>query len=188
LAAALDDGDVACVQLRLAKVGEAELLAAARVLMPVCHQRDVAFLIDGRIDVAAQAGADGVHLASPSGIVEARLRLNQDAIIGVSCGGSRHAGMLAAEGEVDYVSFGAFYPSTTKPDALVIEPDILSWWGDLMETPCAAVGGITVATAPAMVAAGANFLAVSGAVWSHPDGPAAAVAAFNAAIESTTPT
>lgn len=179
---------MACVQLRLAEVGEAELLAAARVLMPVCHQRDVAFLIDGRADIAAQAGADGVHLASPSGVVEARLRLSQDAIIGVSCGGSRHDGMLAAEDEVDYVSFGAFYPSTTKPDATVIGPDILSWWGELMETPCAAVGGITVATAPAMVAAGANFLAISAAVWSHPDGPGAAVAAFNAAIESATPT
>ena len=95
--------------------------------------------------------------------------------------------MLAAEAEVDYVSFGAFYPSTTKPDAKVIEPDILSWWGDLMETPCAAVGGITVATAPALVTAGANFLAVCDAVWSHAQGPGAAVAAFNAAIESATP-
>ncbi|MFP6740912.1 MAG: thiamine phosphate synthase [Alphaproteobacteria bacterium] len=188
LADALDGGDVACVQLRLAEVGEAELLAAARVLMPICHQRDVAFLIDGRADIAAQASADGVHLASPSGVVEARLRLSQDAIIGVSCGGSRHAGMLAAEAEVDYVSFGAFYPSTTKPDANVIEPDILSWWDNLMETPCAAVGGITVATAPAMVAAGANFLAISAAVWGHAQGPGAAVAAFNAAIESVSPT
>ena len=179
---------MACVQLRLAEVGEAELLAAAQVLMPVCHQRNVAFLLDGRADIAAQAGADGVHLGSPSGVVEARLRLSQDAIIGVSAGGSRHAGMLAAEAEVDYVSFGAFYPSTTKPDATVIDPDILSWWGDLMETPCAAVGGITVTTAPAMVAAGANFLAISAAVWSHPGGPGAAVAAFNAAIESVSPT
>ena len=96
--------------------------------------------------------------------------------------------MLAAEAEVDYVSFGAFYPSTTKPDANVIEPDILSWWDNLMETPCAAVGGITVATAPAMVAAGANSLAISAAVWGHAQGPGAAVAAFNAAIESVSPT
>lgn len=175
---------MACVQLRLAAVDEAGLLAAARVVMPICQERDIAFLVDGRADVAAEAGADGVHLASPKGVTEARLRLGGEAIIGVSCGGSRHAGMVAAEVDVDYVSFGAFYPSTTKPDALIIEPDILSWWDDLMETPCAAVGGITVATAPALVAAGANFLAVSGAVWNHAQGAGSAVAAFNAAIES----
>lgn len=175
---------MACVQLRLAEVDQAGLRGAAKALMPICHQHDVAFLVDGRADVAAEAGADGVHLASPKGIIEARLRLGGDAIIGVSCGGSRHAGMLAAEADVDYVSFGAFYPSTTKPDAAVIEPDILSWWSDLMETPCAAVGGITLETAPVLVAAGANFLAVSGAVWNHEQGARAAVAAFNAAIES----
>ncbi len=160
------------------------MLDAAKALIPVCHQRDVAFLIDGRADVAAEAGADGVHLAAPTGVREARLRLGGDAIIGVSCGGSRHASMLAAEAQVDYVSFGAFYPSTTKPDAAVIEPGILSWWDELMEIPCAAVGGITLETAPALVSAGANFLAVSGAVWNHGQGARAAVAAFNAAIES----
>ena len=121
LADALDGGDVACVQLRLDTADDAALLAAAHALAPLCRERDVAFLVSGRADIAAQAGADGVHLGTAAAIPEARRLLGADAIAGVSCGGSRHAGMQAAEAGVDYVSFGAFHASATKPGASLIE-------------------------------------------------------------------
>lgn len=153
------------------------------MLAPVAHARDVAVLLDGRPELAAALGVDGVHLGGdgPS-CAEARRRLGADAMIGVACGGSRHRGMVAAEQDADYVSFGAFFPSLTKPDAALADPDIVAWWAELMEVPCVAVGGITPGNCAPLVSAGADFLAVSAGVWRHPDGPAAAVRAFEAAF------
>ncbi len=196
-AATLDDalsgGDVACVQLRMTDVDGDGLTDAARALIPLCQARNVAFLIDGRADIARDTGADGVHLADAGKLDNARRFLGADAICGVSAGGSRHAAMLAAEGGADYVSFGACHPSATLPKAAVISPDILAWWNQTMEVPCVAVGGIDAANAAALVTAGANFLAVCHGVWSAADGPRAAVVALNAAIakaaiESASPT
>ena len=95
--------------------------------------------------------------------------------------------MLAAEAGADYVSFGALHRSVTMPKAVVISPDILSWWSEVMEGPCVAIGGIDAANAAALAATGVDFLAVCNGVWAHPDGPRAAVAAINAEIESTRP-
>jgi thiamine-phosphate pyrophosphorylase len=90
--------------------------------------------------------------------------------------------MAAAEAGADYVAFGAFFPTTTKATAHRPEPEILEIWQESMLTPCVAIGGITVENCRPLVAAGADFLAVSSGVWDFPDGAAAAVAAFNAAI------
>ena len=185
---ALSGGDVACVQLRMVQMDGDGLARAAAALIPLCQARNVAFLIDGRADIAQATGADGVHLADPGRLGAARRLLGADAICGVSCAGSRHAAMLAAEGGADYVSFGAFYPSATLPKAAVISPDILAWWNEMMELPCVAVGGIDSASAAALVTAGAQFLALCHGAWSHPGGARAAVAALNAAIESAAAT
>ncbi len=88
----------------------------------------------------------------------------------------------AGEDGADYVAFGAFFPSGTKEVTRFIDPEILHWWSELMELPCCAIGGITAENCAPLVQAGADFLAVVGAVWSHPDGPAAGVRALNAAI------
>ena len=190
-AEALDDalggGDVACVQLRMSEIDGDGLARVAKVLIPLCHAKDVAFLIEGRADVAKATGADGVHLARAGDLDNARRLLGGDAICGVSAGGSRHAAMLAAEAGADYVSFGALHRSVTMPKAVVISPDILSWWREVMEGPCVAIGGIDAANAAALAATGVDFLAVCNGVWAHPDGPRAAVAAINAEIESTRP-
>ena len=85
----------------------------------------------------------------------------------------------AAEAGADYVAFGAFYPTSTKDPAHWADPEILSIWQETMETPCVAIGGITVENAEPLVRAGADFLAVSAGVWAHPHGPRAAVEAFN---------
>jgi len=86
----------------------------------------------------------------------------------------------AQEAGADYVAFGAFYPTQTKVPKAAADPDILRWWSELMVIPCVAIGGITVENARPLVDAGADFLAVSGGIWGHPDGAAAAVRAFNA--------
>ena len=80
------------------------------------------------------------------------------------------------------MAFGAFYPTATKDAPTRAEPELLAWWSELMELPCVAIGGITAANCAPLVAAGADFLAVVGAVWAHPEGPAAGVVAMNRAI------
>lgn len=185
LAEALDGGDVACVQLRMPDAGDDAFRRAVEALMPICHERDVAFLVNRHIDVAATLGVDGVHIGRAEGVAEARRRLGAGVIVGVSCGGSRDDAMRAGEAGCDYVSFGALFASTTLPDANIVATDVVTWWSELMVVPCVAVGGLTPANCANAVAAGADFIAVSAAVWNEPKGPGAAVAAFNAAIERT---
>jgi thiamine-phosphate pyrophosphorylase len=179
LARALEGGPVSAFQLRLKGVGDDEILAAAERLMPICAAHEVAFIMNDRMDLAKTYGADGVHLGQGDGDPrEARALLGPGAQIGVTCHDSRHLAMEAGEAGADYVAFGAFFPTTTKETVHHPDPSILGWWSTLFEIPCVAIGGITPANAPILVEAGADFLAVSGAVWNHPEGPAAAVATF----------
>jgi thiamine-phosphate pyrophosphorylase len=90
--------------------------------------------------------------------------------------------MEAGEAGADYVAFGAFFPTSTKETLHKPEPEILTWWSEMFEIPCVAIGGITAANCAPLVRAGADFLAVIGAVWNHPEGPAAGVRAMNEAI------
>ena len=116
---------------------------------------------------------------------EARRLLGDDKVVGVSCYDSRHQAMVAAEAGADYVAFGAFFPTATKTPRSRATPDLLEWWHDLTTVPCVAIGGITTDNAALVIEAGADFLAVISAVWDHPDGPAAAVTAFNHLIDET---
>ena len=184
LAAALDGGPVAAFQLRLKDVDDDAILAAAALLQPVCEARDVAFILNDRADLAKACGADGVHLGQDDGsVADARALLGKDAQIGVTCHASRHLAMEAAEAGADYVAFGAFYDTTTKPSEHRPEAAILKWWTTISQLPCVAIGGITPDNAAPLVAAGADFVAVSAAVWAHPEGPGAAVAEFARAME-----
>lgn len=179
LAAALDGGDVAAFQLRLKGVDEDAIARAAEPLQKLCAERDVAFIINDSVALAQRLGADGVHLGQGDGDVrEARKLLGPSVQIGVTCHDSRHLAMEAGEAGADYVAFGAFYPTTTKETLHRPDPSILSWWVTVFELPCVAIGGITADNAAPLVAAGADFLAVSGAVWNHEGGPGAGVAAF----------
>lgn len=183
LASALDAGDVAALQIRLKDVPDEVIAAAVDALMPIAQSRGVAVILNDRPDLAARLGCDGVHVGqSDASYAEARRLVGRDAMVGVTCHDSRHLAMEAAEAGADYVAFGAFFPTTTKEAPTRAEPEILTIWQETMETPCVAIGGITVETAALLAKAGADFLAVSGGVWSHPDGAAAAVAAFNREI------
>lgn len=177
---ALTGGDVACVQLRLKDVSDEEILRAGATLKPIVQQADAALIINDRPDLAARLDADGVHVGqSDASYDEARRLMGKDRIVGVTCHNSRDLAYTAAEAGADYVAFGAFYPTGTKAPSHWAEPDLLNIWQETMETPCVAIGGITVDNAEPLVRAGADFLAVSAGVWAHPDGPRAAVAAFN---------
>jgi thiamine-phosphate pyrophosphorylase len=183
LAAALDGGDVACVQLRLKDVPDDEIRRACDKLLPIAQQRDVAFILNDRPDLAAAAGCDGVHVGQEDAdYATARAALGPEHIVGVTCHDSRHLAMEAADAGADYVAFGAFFPTTTKPSRYRPPPDLLRWWSDIMTIPVVAIGGITVQNCGTLVEAGADFLAVVTAVWNCPEGPAAAVKAFNQAI------
>ncbi|MBV8399424.1 MAG: thiamine phosphate synthase [Acetobacteraceae bacterium] len=187
LAAALDAGDVAAVQLRLKDVSDDALRNAIDVLRPVVQSRGVAFLLNDRPDLARQTGCDGAHVGQDDmPPAEARRLLGLDLTLGVTCHDSRDLAMRAGEDEADYVAFGAFFPTASKEAKTRADPEILSWWSELMELPCVAIGGITAGNCAPLVQAGADFLAVIGAVWQHPDGPAAGVRDINAAIRAAT--
>ncbi|MET3526950.1 thiamine phosphate synthase [Phenylobacterium koreense] len=183
LAQTLDAGDVAALQIRLKDAPDEVIAAAVDALAPIAQARGVAVILNDRPDLAAKLGCDGVHVGqSDAPYAEARKIMGRDAMIGVTCHDSRHLAMEAAEAGADYVAFGAFFPTTTKDALTRPEPEILTIWQETMEVPCVAIGGITADNAEGLTKAGADFLAVSAGVWTHPQGPAAAVVALNAAI------
>jgi thiamine-phosphate pyrophosphorylase len=185
LARALDAGDVACVQLRLKDADDNALKVAVDALRPVVQRRDVAFLMNDRPDLAAATGCDGVHVGQrDTPYAEARAIVGPDAIVGVTCHDSMHLAMSAAEAGADYVAFGAFFPTSTKEARIRAPIELLENWCTAMVVPCVAIGGITPENCAPLVRAGADFLAVVSAVWDAPDGPAAAVKRFNAAIDA----
>ena len=192
-AEALDAGDIACLQIRLKNADgspapDDTIRRAAEALLPMAHAHDVAVIMNDRPDLAVELGCDGVHVGQEDAAYkDARQAVGGDAIVGVTCHDSRHLAMAAAEAGADYVAFGAFYATTTKSPKASAHPDLLEWWSELMEAPCVAIGGITVENCAPLVAAGADFLAVSAGVWNHPQGPGAAVAQFIEAIAGARP-
>jgi thiamine-phosphate pyrophosphorylase len=178
LRAALDGGPVAAFQLRVKSIDQHALAKLAEPLQAICAAADVAFIVNDDMSLAKRIGADGVHLGQDDGDArEARALLGPAAQIGVTCHDSRHFAMEAGDAGADYVAFGAFFPSSTKEGKHRPDPAILSWWATLFELPCVAIGGITPQNGGDLVKAGADFLAVSGAVWNTED-PAKVVAAF----------
>jgi thiamine-phosphate pyrophosphorylase len=177
---ALAGGDVACLQLRLKEVEDSAIRHATRILQPIAQQRGVAFIMNDRPDLAAELDCDGVHVGEEDmPYAEARRLLGPDRIVGVTCGDSRHRALAAAEAGADYIAFGAFFPSATKAAKHRAHPELLHDWSETTVVPSVAIGGITQENCGPLVAAGADFLAVIGAIWSHPRGPRTAVGEFN---------
>jgi thiamine-phosphate pyrophosphorylase len=183
LDAALSAGPVAAFQFRVKGIDQHEAARLAEPLQAICAAHDVAFIVNDDVALAKRIKADGVHLGQGDGDPrEARAELGKDAQIGVTCHNSRHLAMEAAEAGADYVAFGAFYPTSTKEVKHMAEVETLELWSQFTEVPCVAIGGISPENAKPLIEAGADFLAVSSAVWGHPGGPAAAVKAFNALL------
>ncbi|MEO5611717.1 MAG: thiamine phosphate synthase [Sphingomicrobium sp.] len=178
LTAALSAAPVVAFQLRVKDMDEHQLARLAEPLQRICADHDTAFIVNDSIALAKRLGADGVHLGQSDGdLREARALLGPAAQIGRTCHDSRHLAMEAGEAGADYVAFGAFYPTTTKPSHYRPPPSILSWWASIFEIPCVAIGGITPDNAPPLIDAGADFVAVCQAVWGADD-PGAAVKGF----------
>ena len=178
---ALAGGDVASFQLRLKDAEDDAIRRAADLLRPIVQAHGAAFILNDRPDLAAELGCDGVHVGQDdASYADARAAMGPSRIVGVTCHDSRHLAVEAAEAGADYVAFGAFFPTRTKEPKTQADIALLNWWSDVMVVPAVAIGGITVANAPALVEAGADFLAVSAGVWEHAEGPEAAVKAFNA--------
>ena len=180
---ALAAGPVAAFQFRVKGIDQHEAARLAEPLQAICAAKDVAFIVNDSMALAKRLKADGVHLGQDDGDVrEAREELGREAQIGVTCHASRHLALEAGEAGADYVAFGSFFASETKASEHRPELELLTWWQGLFEIPCVAIGGITPENCGPLVEAGADFLAVSGAVWGGDD--AAAVRAFIEAIEA----
>ena len=180
LTAALDGG-VDLVQWR----SKVEDLDGFRRCRELCRSRNVPLVVNDDVMLAKRSHVAGVHVGQTDWpYAKARKAVGANAIVGVTCHDSRHLAMEAAEAGADYVAFGAFYPTTTKPSHYRPEPELLEWWSEMMEVPCVAIGGITAENCAPLVQAGADFICVVTAVWNHPEGPGAGVKALNAAIEA----
>lgn len=183
---ALSAGPVAAFQFRVKGIDQHECARLAGPLQELCKAHDCAFIVNDSAALAKRIGADGVHLGQSDGDVrEAREMLGREAQIGVTCHASRHLAMEAGEAGADYVAFGQFFPSLTKDSEHRADLETLTWWQTIFEIPCVAIGGITPANCAPLVTAGADFLAVSAAVWSGDE--AAAVRAFHEAIAGAPP-
>lgn len=177
---ALDGGDIASFQLRLKNADDNAIRRATDRLRPIVQAAGTAFILNDRPDLAKELGCDGVHIGQDDApYADARAAMGANGIVGVTAHDSRHLAMEAADAGADYVAFGAFFPTKTKEPKTQADIELLRWWSETTVVPAVAIGGITVQNAPALIEAGADFVAVSAGVWEHPDGPEAAVKAFN---------
>ena len=188
LEAALAGGDVACLQLRLKDIDDDAIRRAARVLQPIAQERGVAFIMNDRPDLAAELGCDGVHVGEEDApYAEARRLLGPDRIVGVTCGDSRDRAVTAAEAGADYVAFGAFFPTMTKQAKHRARFGTVRNWSETTVVPCVAIGGITQENCGPLVEAGADFLAVIGAIWNPPERPARSGARIQRGLRAIRP-
>ncbi|WP_417829177.1 thiamine phosphate synthase [Thalassospira sp.] len=186
LKSVLDTGAVDCLQLRLKDVSDDEIRTAIDAILPICADHDIPLILNDRPDIAKKSGCDGVHVGEDDASYdEARAIMGEEHIVGVSCYDSRHKAMILGEKGADYVAFGAFYPTQTKEAKTSVTPEILEIWTTFTTVPCVAIGGITAENVAPIVLAGADFIAVTGGVWNHPDGPEAGAKAIKAAIAAT---
>ena len=160
--------------------------AQALALRDLCAARGTIFIVNDDVNLAYAVDADGVHLGRDDvPLPRARQRLGSTAIIGASCYDSLELAAAAVAGGADYVAFGSFFPSTIKPDAARVEASLLTAAKARWNVAAVAIGGITPATAPALIAAGADALAVITAVFDAPDVTAAAKAFRDAFVAAT---
>jgi thiamine-phosphate pyrophosphorylase len=160
--------------------------AQALALRDLCAVQGTIFIVNDDVNLAYAVDADGVHLGRDDvPLVRARQRLGSTAIIGASCYDSLECAAAAVAAGADYVAFGSFFPSTIKPDAVRVDAALLTAAKVRWNVATVAIGGITPATAPALIAAGADALAVITAVFDAPDVTAAAKAFRDAFVAAT---
>jgi thiamine-phosphate pyrophosphorylase len=168
-------GGATAIQYRNKSAAAALRLEQAQVLRQVCAAAGAMFIVNDDAELAGMVDADGVHLGRDDGTVTAaRRRLGAEVIIGVSCYDSLTLAQAAVGAGADYVAFGSFFPSAVKPHAVRASEALLSAAKQRWNLPVVAIGGITAANAPSLIAAGADAIAVISAVFEAPDVQAAA--------------
>lgn len=160
---------VACVRLSLgAEADEAAWTQAANHLLPVCHDADVALVITDHYRLVAPLGLDGVHLATArTPVRQVRKELGKDRIVGGHAGTSRHQGMVLAEADADYVSFGPVRAGALG-DGEIAADELFEWWAEVIETPSVAEGRVTLEDARRLAPI-VDFVVPDRAVWAEDD-------------------
>jgi thiamine-phosphate pyrophosphorylase len=184
LAEAFQGGDIAAILLRLAPADERTLINRVKAIAPSVQERGVALLLDGHIDIAMRAGADGVHVRVAE-LQAAISSLKPERIVGVGGLTTRHDAMVAGEAGADYVMFGEPDPAGRRPSFEAIAERV-AWWAELFEIPCVAWAE-RIEEVDELCAAGADFIALGEAVFSHPNGAAKAVAEVTGRLKLTAP-
>ncbi len=168
-------GGARIIQYRDKSSNTQKRTAEARGLLELCHKYSACFIINDDVDLAETIGADGVHLGQDDHDIQyARTRLGDAAIIGVSCYNQLQLAISAQEAGADYVAFGRFFPSSTKPQAVRAEIALLAQAKKVLHIPIVAIGGITPENGDPLIAAGADMLAVIQGVFGQQDIRAAA--------------
>lgn len=167
--AALENG-IALLQYR-SKSNDAEQRTQSAIgLATLCKSFQVPLLINDDVDLCLAANADGVHLGRDDGSVHgARERLGASAIIGVTCHSSIEDALIAETEGADYVAFGRFFPSQTKPGAAAADLGVLAEAKRRLRIPVVAIGGINAQNGASVIEAGADMLAVIHGLFGHPD-------------------
>jgi thiamine-phosphate pyrophosphorylase len=162
-------GGARIIQYRDKSLDQAKRIQQAQALRTLCNQHQALLIINDDLELAKQVGADGVHLGSDDAeISQARAVLGAQAIIGVSCYNRFELAERAVQQNADYLAFGAFYASPTKPAAVKAELELLRQ-AQRFDLPLCAIGGITLDNAAALIAAGADMLAVISGIFATAD-------------------
>ena len=168
LAEVLDSFDVACVRLALATSDEDTLARSADALRTVCHDADVALVIDSHVGLVERLGLDGVHLSDGARSVrKVRKTLGADAIVGAFCGASKHDGMTAGEVGADYIAFGPA-GKTTLGDGTQADFELFEWWSEMIEVPVVAEGALD-ADVVRKLAPVTDFFGIGEEIWREDD-------------------
>ena len=164
------DGGAAIIQYRDKSFGQARRLEQATVLASLCRARNVPLIINDDIELARAINADGVHLGiNDESVRAARAKLGEDAIIGVSCYNQLARAHDAVDASADYVAFGRFFASKTKPNAATADIDLLVEARQQLRVPIVAIGGITPDNGAALITAGADYLAAIDGIFGQTD-------------------
>ena len=168
LAQILDTVDIACLRLGLSSTDEDEIARTADALRDVAHARDIMLVIERHALMVDRLGLDGVHLTDGGrNLRQLRKDMGNDIILGAFCNTSRHEGIGAGEAGADYVSFGPVATSTLG-DGNQVDPELLSWWSEMIEVPVVVEGGLTQGIIRNL-SNKVDFFAIGPEIWSTED-------------------
>ena len=185
--AALSGGDVASLILVAGAVDDGAFQTYCEAIVPDAQARGVAVVIAGDTRTAGRVGADGIHMETGKDeIAEAVRKHDGKLIVGAGGAKTRHDALELGEAQPDYIFFGRFnYDNTPEPHPRNV--GLAEWWAEIVQVPCITLGGSTIESAETIAKTGAEFVALSAAIFANDVDPAAAVASTNALLDKVAP-